>query len=772
MLGATGDLARRKLIPALWELQTGGYLPPLFQTVGVSKDALSDKQWQAWIRDVLGESSPAAEAFCRKFVYVQGQFERAELYRELAARLGRQDGQWQTCANKLFYLAVPPPLYQTIFQHLADSGLTEPCSPEEGWTRVAVEKPFGKDLQTAQELDALLGRLFKEEQIYRVDHYLGKDTVRNVLAFRFSNTFLTPAWDSRSIASIAVSLRETGDILERGSFYDGVGALRDVGQNHLLQLLALFLMENPGAFDAQSIRRERARVLEALTIMDGQDAAQQTVRGQYTGYRQAAGVSPDSDTETYFRLLASVHSSQWRGVPLILESGKSLSRSVTEVAVTFRHHTPCLCPPEAGRHYTNVLTYRIQPDEAVHMSFWVKRPGDQMVIEEKSFVFDYGRAYGGSFIPAYTKLLLDIIRGDQTLFVSTDEIMASWRFVDPIERAWRRGVTPLEAYTPGSDGPTTELPRAGGPEKHLGYIGLGKMGSNMVARLLDHGWQVTATDPDAAVLRRAHKAGAQTAATAAAVVHQLQRPARTVREPAGGRLIWIMVPHDVVDTVLAEITPLLAAGDIVIDGGNSFYKDSVRRAEALVAHGVYFLDVGVSGGPSGARAGACLMVGGDRAVYKQLTGLFADLSVAAGFDYMGQSGAGHFVKMVHNGIEYGMMQALAEGFTVLKASPFLLDLARTAHVYNRGSVIESSLVRWLKDAYDRFGPELDSVSGSVSHSGEGQWMVEAARELGIPVKVIEDSLQFRIESQQQPNYTGQVVSALRHMFGGHAVTKK
>ncbi|MBI4022101.1 MAG: glucose-6-phosphate dehydrogenase [Candidatus Andersenbacteria bacterium] len=765
IFGATGDLARRKLMPALWQLYQAGQLPPLLQVVGYSRKALGEAAWQSQVREIVahGGASESVESFSRLFVYQAGLFEDAAGYRALARRLGRQDEQWRTCANKLFYLAVPPQYYQTIFQHLADSGLTEPCSPEEGWTRVVVEKPFGKDLATAQELDARLGRLFREEQIYRIDHYLGKDTVRNILAFRFSNAFLEPAWDSRSIDRIHIYFGETGDVGSRGAFYDGVGALRDVGQNHMLQVLALLTMENPGAFDADSIRTERARVLEALEIMDEQDVARQTVRGQYEGYRQAPDVAPDSATETYFKVLAHLNSSRWRGVPIVFESGKALNEAKFEVAVTFRHQTPCLCPLEAGKHYTNVLTYRIQPHEGVTTTFWVKRPGDKMVIEEKEFSFDYAVAFGGeAFIDAYAKLLLDVIRGDQTLFVSTDEIMSSWRFVDPIERAWQQGVVPLRLYRPGSAGPPYAKAaggKAGWPDKKIGFIGLGKMGANMVERLFDHDWQVVAADPNAQARARAKKFGAQVVKRAAAVARQLSAP----------RVVWLMVPHGAVDGVLEELVPHLHEGDVVIDGGNSFYKDSVQRAAELRRRGIAFLDVGVSGGPSGARKGACLMVGGEREVYKRLVGLLADLSVAAGFDYIGASGAGHFVKMVHNGIEYGMMQALAEGFAVMKASDFELDLERVAHLYNHGSVIESALVGWLKDAYDKFGPEMEGVFGAVAHSGEGQWTVEVARELGVPVRIIEDALQFRVESQASPAYTGRLLTALRHMFGGHRV---
>ncbi|MBI1833317.1 MAG: glucose-6-phosphate dehydrogenase [Candidatus Andersenbacteria bacterium] len=758
MFGATGDLARRKLIPALFALYKKKLLPALFQVVGFSRSARTDAEFQTYVAEITG-----SKEFAQLFYYRSGLFEDPTGYKDLAKLLGKQDKEWHTCANKLFHLAVPPQYYQTIFQNLDASGLTEPCGPDEGWTRVIVEKPFGKDLTTAQELDLLLGKLFREEQIFRIDHYLGKETARNILAFRFSNTFLQPSWDSRSIESVHVHFPEESDLEGRGSFYDGVGALRDVGQNHMLQLLALFLMDNPGQFDADSIRRERTRVLEALEVMDEQDIIERTVRGQYEGYKETEKIDSASQTETFFHIQTHVNLPKWHGVPIFLEHGKALNESKFEIFVNFRHHTPCLCPP--GQHYKNELRYRVQPDEGIFTSFWVKKPGTEMKLEQKDFSFDYHRAYDeGEFLDAYVKLLLDAINGDQTLFVSTDEITASWRFTDPIVRAWQAGLVPLIAYPKGADRQEV-LKRAPTPKfarKQIGYIGLGKMGASMVERLLEHEWEVVAHDPDKKARERVAAIGAKAAGSASEVVDQLRSP----------RIIWLMVPHQVVDEVLKEITPKLAKEDIVIDGGNTFYKDSVKRAQELSNQGIRFLDVGVSGGPKGARLGACLMIGGPYDAYKRMMGLFNDIASAGGYDYMGKSGSGHFVKMIHNGIEYGMMQAISEGFAVLKNWPEeKLDLERIASLFNHGSVIESRLIGWLKNAYDKYGLDLDEVSGEVAHSGEGRWTVEAAKELGIPAPVIERALQFRVDSEDNPSYSGKILSALRNQFGGHSIGK-
>lgn len=296
----------------------------------------------------------------------------------------------------------------------------------------------------------------------------------------------------------------------------------------------------------------------------------------------------------------------------------------------------------------------------------------------------------------------------------------------------------------------------------LGYVGLGKMGFSMVERLLEKKHTVVVFDTNEEAVKNISKLGAKAATSLRSLTAALSPP----------RLVWLMIPYKAVETVLQELLPLLQGGDTVIDGGNSPYKESMRRARESEGKGIDFLDVGVSGGPGGARNGACLMIGGKKNLFEKFENLFSDLSSEQGYGYMGKAGSGHFVKMVHNGIEYGMMQAIAEGFTVMKASPFNLDLAKVADVYNHRSVIESRLVEWLRDAFEKYGEDLSEISGSAAQSGEGLWTVEAAKEFGIRVPVIEDSINFRLQSMSNPDYTGQIISALRNQFGGHEVLKK
>ena len=289
------------------------------------------------------------------------------------------------------------------------------------------------------------------------------------------------------------------------------------------------------------------------------------------------------------------------------------------------------------------------------------------------------------------------------------------------------------------------------------------MGFNMVERLLEKKHHVVVFDQNSdAVNHIAKKSGAVPSSSLKALTVSLTPP----------RLIWLMVPHQVVDTVLQELIPFLQKGDTVIDGGNSFYKDSMRRFKELYQRGIEYLDAGVSGGPSGAKNGACIMVGGSKSTFRKFKKLFRDLAYRGGYAYTGRSGSGHFVKMVHNGIEYGMMQAIAEGFALMKAAPFGLDLTEIAALYNRKSVIESRLIGWLKKAFEQHGEDLHDISGTVSHSGEGAWTVKTAKEFKIPLPIIEGALNYRIQSHQEPSYTGKILSGMRNQFGGHEVFKK
>jgi glucose-6-phosphate 1-dehydrogenase len=778
VFGATGDLMSRKIVPALYHLYENGRLPERFRVIGFARRPFPDEVFRSDVAKQLSEHMdvrPSAEKlvpFLAMFSYQQGHFEEDAAYAMLGEDLRAIDAEWGACANKLFYLAVPPPYYRAIFERLASSRLTEPCGPEGGWTRVLVEKPFGSDAHTAQELDELLGSLFREEQIYRIDHYLAKEMLQGVINFRFSNNLLEPTWDARGIDSIECCLLETIGVEDRGAFYEGVGALRDVGQNHLLQMLALVTMERPSDLDAEAIRTRRAELLESLKHMSPAEVAEASYRAQYEGYRDIPGVAPDSETETYFKLQTYIENGRWAGVPVTLEAGKRISAARKEIVVTFKHPSPCLCE---GKHYENRVIFTLEPQESIRIEFFTKRPGYERELERRDFTFMlYEKEEMAQYVEEYSRLLSDAIAGDQTLFVSTAEVKAMWDFTDPIEHAWMKGMPPLHFYEPDTDEPVREAARIGhgriifpGRERNeVGIIGLGKMGGGLARRLAEHGWRVVAWNRHVSVTEEltAEQPNAEVARSWQELVAALKPP----------RVVWLMLPAgDVVENALfgeGGLASLLEPGDTVIDGGNSFYKDSARRGRRLEDAGLAFTDVGVSGGPAGARWGACLMIGGGRDMYERLTPLWHDLAREGAYRWFDGHGAGHFVKMVHNGIEYGMMQAIAEGFTVLKCSDYKLDLVRATEIYNNGSVIESRLVGWLHEAYERHGQELHGVSGVVGHTGEGEWTVRTAEEEGVVARVIADALRFRLESADHPDYTGKIVAALRESFGGHSVS--
>ena len=775
IFGATGDLVQRKIFSSLLTLYSRVKLPRMLQIVGFARRPMTDQEFQAFVKNALGRQKDitpeVVEKFLSHFLYHQGNFSNQKDYVSLAERLGRIDGSWNVCANKLFYLAAPPQYYETIFEHLATSGLTIPCSPEEGWTRVIVEKPFGKDLETAKKLDALLGKLFREEQIYRIDHYLGKEMLQSILSFRFANTIFEESWNNKHVEKIEVRILETSSLSARGDFYEGVGALRDVGQNHALQMLALVAMDRPLSFSSEKVRASRAKLLSELHDLSPREIKENTYRAQYTGYRQHSGVHPESVTETYFRVISKIDSPRWAGVPVILEAGKEMPEQKREIVVTFKPSAPLFSGSEGGSSFQNKVRFVLEPESKITVEFWTKKPGLDFVMQQKTFEFSHRESL--DLAQEYERLLLDVISGNQLLFVSTDEVAHMWSFVDPVASAWEKDLVPLKHYkrkdlvlfddVPGTftlkKSPKLEMSR------EVGVVGLGKMGMGVATRLLEQGWRVVAYNRTPEVVREFEQKGGVGAYSFEELFEKLSTP----------RVVLVSLPHDVLDEVFfgkAGLIHFLVPGDVLIDAGNSHYTDTVKRARKFQAKKIRFVDVGVSGGPGGARYGASLMIGGDPSDYEYLKPLFQDMSVYHGEEFFEGVGAGHFVKMVHNGIEYGMMQAIAEGFDVMKNSSYKLDLTRVASVYNHGSVVESKLVGWLLEAFDVFGEDLSSISGSVAHSGEGKWTVEAASKLGIKVRVIEDALKFRIESARNPSYAGRVLSALRNRFGGHEAAGK
>ena len=440
IFGASGDLTHRKLIPALYNLYKIGRLSENFSVLGVARSDLNDETFREKMREALihnEETTPETlDAFCSHLYYQAVNTSDAQDYGKLVPRLDDLHDKYKTCGNTLYYMSTPPSLYGVIPECLAAHGLN---TEEYGWKRIIVEKPFGYDEKTAQALDIQIHRFFEEHQIYRIDHYLGKETVQNLLVLRFSNGWFEPLWNRNFIDYVEITGAESIGVEERGGYYDGSGAMRDMFQNHLLQVLAMVAMEPPAIINANSMRDEVAKVMHSLRPLTAEDMEHNLVLGQYTaseingkmakGYLEEKGVPADSRTETYIALRCEIENWRWAGVPFYVRTGKRLPARVTEIVIHFKT-TPH--PVFSQNAPENKLIIRIQPDEAISMRFGLKKPGAGFEAKEVSMDFRYADLAGAQVLTAYERLLLDAMKGDATLFARTDAVHAAWKFVQPI----------------------------------------------------------------------------------------------------------------------------------------------------------------------------------------------------------------------------------------------------------------------------------------------------------------------------------------------------
>jgi glucose-6-phosphate 1-dehydrogenase len=461
IFGASGDLTRRKLIPAVASLARHRRLPREFALVGVARTAMSDEQFADSALNGHGlRDYPQLEGGIR---YVSGGYDDPDTYKRLAETLDQLDVERGTAGNRLFYLSTPAEAFEPVINGLADAGLNR--AREGAFARLVIEKPYGRDLATARELDAIVHHSFDEPQVFRIDHYLGKDTVQNVIALRFANSIFQPIWDRSWVDHVQITVAETLGVGTRGGFYESAGAMRDIVQNHVLQVLALSLMEPPASFDAEGLRNEKVKLLQAIRLPTDRDIADLAVRGQYTrggtrddlmaGYRDEPGVDPLSRTETYAAMRLNVDNWRWAGVPFYVRTGKRLPARVTEVALQFQRPPHLPIPTDQLTELdADALILRIQPNEGISLRFGAKVPGHSFRVRTASMDFSYDKTFREESPEAYERLLLDALLGDPTLFIRTDEVEQCWRIVDPIIEYWAKDRSPIPTYEAASWGPT------------------------------------------------------------------------------------------------------------------------------------------------------------------------------------------------------------------------------------------------------------------------------------------------------------------------------
>jgi glucose-6-phosphate 1-dehydrogenase len=467
IFGVTGDLSRKKLMPAIYDLANRGLLPPGFSLVGFARRDWANEDFSAVVKEAVQEHArtPFRETVWRQLYegirFVQGEFSDDDAFDQLAACVEELDRTRGTMGNYGFYLSIPPSAFPVVVKQLSRSGLAEQNG--HGWRRVVIEKPFGHDLKSARELNDIVESVFPPDAVFRIDHYLGKETVQNLLALRFANQLYEPVWNANYVDHVQVTMAEDIGTAGRAGYYDGIGAARDVIQNHLLQLLALTAMEEPVSFDAQDLRAEKEKVLSAVRVP--RDLQRHTARGQYArgwqggqevpGYKEEPGIPASSRTETYAAIRLDIDTRRWAGVPFYLRTGKRLGRRVTEIAVVFKRapHLPFehTATEELGK---NAIVIRVQPDEGITIRFGSKVPGPTFEVRDVTMDFGYGHAFTESSPEAYERLILDVLLGDPPLFPRHQEVELSWQILDPIVAQWAAKGQP-EPYAAGTWGPAS-----------------------------------------------------------------------------------------------------------------------------------------------------------------------------------------------------------------------------------------------------------------------------------------------------------------------------
>lgn len=467
IFGGSGDLTRRKLIPSLFRLSRNRMIPAGFTTIAVSRSRMTDDSYREMLRSWVGEDGQDEtwNNFAQGIFYMSADYHDPATYEKLKELMSRKEAERRTGANRLYYLATPPADYPDIVRHLGENGLSREESGRAGWIRIIIEKPFGYNLASARALNREVSSRFEERQVYRIDHYLGKETVQNILVFRFANGIFEPIWNRQFIDSIQITASENIGVEGRGAYYEQAGALRDMVQNHIMQLIALVAMEPPPDFHPDSVRDEKSKVLRSIRRITPEEVPTLSVRGQYghgftrgkevVGYLEEPGVAPDSRVETFAAVRFNIDNWRWANVPFYIRTGKNLAKRVTEIAIIFRETPHFIFRREPGAGIqSNVLAFRIQPDEGITLRIAAKLPGQTTEMRPVNMDFRYGSTFGPHLTGAYERLLLDCMLGDPTLFNRIDSVETSWALIQPILDTWKADQsTPIPQYESGSWGP-------------------------------------------------------------------------------------------------------------------------------------------------------------------------------------------------------------------------------------------------------------------------------------------------------------------------------
>jgi len=781
VIGASGDLAKKKTYPSLLHLYTANLLPEDTHIWGFARSNITHEELRARIRPYIEKSGEASviDAFLSNCFYKQGaSYGDEKAYQELSTEMSKYEEQFpdKLNHNRLFYFAIPPNVF-------ADTGVAikQSAMADKGWTRIIVEKPFGRDLQSCEDILSVLAKNFEEDSLFRIDHYLGKEMVQNLLVLRFGNQWVERIWDRNSIQCVFLTFKEPFGTDGRGGYFDNYGIIRDIIQNHLLQVMTLLAMEPPikvdGPESGRSIRDAKVAVLKSIEPIQIEDCC----LGQYEGYTDDETIkNKETNTPTFAAIRCYINNPRWAGVPFILKAGKALDERKAEMRIQFKDAPAAeyLFDQKCAR---NELVIRMQPDEAIYFKTNVKSPGfsSQPVQSELEVNYNtkFASAAHGNLPDAYSRLILDVLRGRSAAFVREDELRRSWEIFTPLlHQIEDENIQPL-LYPSGSRGPSALddfITKESGYVRNTAYVfngrklspgskpgavlaevglyGLAVMGQNFALNIASHGFTICVGNRSPTKVELTVKRGKKEgnlpligSSDPEDFIKKLQRPRKVILLVQAGKPV---------DLTIETLSKYMDAGDILVDGGNEYYPNTIRRATELESKGILFVGMGISGGEEGARNGPSLMPGGPKEAYDQLerilTTCAAQVKDGPCASYVGPIGSGNYVKMVHNGIEYGDMQLIAEAYDIMRHVCEMTndEISQVFADWNKGK-LESYLIEITavilsrKDDITSKGHVVDYVLDKTGTKGTGKWTMQEAAEESVAAPTISGSLDAR-----------------------------